>query len=216
MIRQAAAALLVSLMMTAGAPAQEAAWTPLFDGKTLEGWTHVGPGQFVVKEGLLRTEGGMGLLFYDMAKLDHGTIRVVYRTGTPRSNSGVYIRIADKPTEPWYAVHNGFEVQIADGGAAARGTGSIYTFAEAKAQPAKPQDWNTLEITLDGQKVATAINGTPVATFDASTLDPKAEPKTAPGDPARTPRVETGYIGLQNHDKDSIVEFKEVSFRPAK
>jgi hypothetical protein len=187
---------------------------PLFDGKSLDGWDHVGPGRFVIENGQLRTEGGMGLLWYSREKLGDCVIRVVYKTGTPRSNSGVYIRIADKPSDPWYAVHHGFEVQIADGGRPARGTGSVYTFAEAKAQPGKPQEWNTLEITLKGHRVSTAINGTPVAEFDAGELKPQAEERTGEGDPARGPRPESGYIGLQNHDKDSIVFFKEVSVRP--
>ena len=30
----------------------------------------------------------------------------------------------------------------------------------------------------------------------------------------RGPRPEAGYLGLQNHDKDSVVFFKEVSVRP--
>ena len=44
-------------------------WRPLFDGRTLEGWEHVGPGKFVVEDGVLRTEGGMGLLWYAREKL---------------------------------------------------------------------------------------------------------------------------------------------------
>lgn len=189
-------------------------WRPLFDGKTLEGWEHVGPGRFVVEDGQLRTEGGMGLLFYSCEKFGDCVIRVVYKLGTPRSNSGLYIRIAEKPTEPWYAVHHGFEVQIADGGKSARGTGSVYTFADAKAQPAKPGEWNTLEVTLKGNRVSTAINGAPVTEFDASELKPQATDKQGDGDPARGPRPESGYIGLQNHDKDSTVYFKEISVRP--
>lgn len=196
------------------APAQSAEWKPLFDGKSLDGWEHVGPGRFVVEDGVMRTEGGMGLLFYSREKLGDCVIKVVYKTGTPRSNSGVYIRIAEKPADPWYAVHHGFEVQIADGSQSSRGTGSIYTFAEAKAQPYKPLEWNTLEITLKGNRVSTVINGTAVADFDASELKSDAEEKTGEGDPARGPRAETGYIGLQNHDKDSQVFFKEVSVRP--
>src|SRR3954454_10734834 len=89
-------------------------WRPLFDGKSLAGWEHVGPGRFVVEDGKLRTEGGMGLLWDSREKLGHCVLRVVCRTGTERSNSGVYIRIAEKPADPWYAVHQGFEVQIAD------------------------------------------------------------------------------------------------------
>ncbi len=156
----------------------------------------------------------MGLLWYSRERLGNCILRVVYRTGTERSNSGVYVRIADKPSDPWYAVHHGFEVQIADGGRPDRGTGSIYTFAKANAQPGKPLDWNTLEITLKGNRVSTSINGVPVADFDAGGLKPLAKEVTGEGDPARGPRPEAGYIGLQNHDKDSTVFFKEVSVRP--
>lgn len=205
-------AALLSLSLAPACLAQD--WRPLFDGRGLDGWEHVGPGKFVVEDGQLRTEGGMGLLYYSREKLGDCTIKVVYKLGTPRSNSGLYVRIADKPADPWYAVHHGFEVQIADGGRSARGTGSIYTFAEARAQPAKAGEWNMLEVTLKGNRVSTAINGTPVADFDSSELKPQPEDRSGEGDPARGPRAERGYIGLQNHDKDSIVYFKEVSVRP--
>ena len=156
----------------------------------------------------------MGLLYYSRETLGDFVLRVVEKTGTARSNSGVDVRIAEKPTDPWYAVHHGFEVQIADGGRSARGTGSIYTFADAKAQPGKPLEWNTMEITLKGNRVSTAINGTTVAGFDAGELKHLAKDKTGDGDPARGPRSEAGYIGLQKHDKDSAVFFKEVLVRP--
>jgi len=34
----------------------------LFNGKNLDGWQQAGPGRFVVVNGMLKTEGGMGLL----------------------------------------------------------------------------------------------------------------------------------------------------------
>jgi hypothetical protein len=215
--RVATVAATLAFALVSGAPGLAQApsdWKPLFDGKGLDGWEHVGPGRFVVEGGELRTEDGMGLLWYSREKLGDCTIKVVYKLSTPRSNSGLYIRIADKPADPWYAVHHGFEVQIADGGRSSRGTGSIYTFADAKAQPAKPGEWNTLEVTLRGNRILTAINGTPVADFDASELKPEAKEVTGEGDPARGPRPKSGYIGLQNHDKNSVVFFKEVSVRP--
>jgi len=206
-------AALLTLTLGLGSPGSAQDWRPLFDGKGLDGWEHVGPGRFVVEGGQLRTEGGMGLLWYSREKLGDCVLRVVYRTGTERSNSGVYVRIAEKPGDPWYAVHHGFEVQIADGGKSGRGTGSVYTFAEARARPGKPLEWNTLEVTLKGNRVSTAINGTPVADFDSSVLETQAEDRTGEGDPTRGPRPGSGYIGLQNHDKDSTVYFKEVSVR---
>src|SRR6478736_4987203 len=116
------AVLALTLSTTVFAQESTPGWRALFDGKSLDGWEHTGPGRFVVEGGQLRTEGGMGLLWYSREKLGDCTIRVVYKTGTERSNSGVYIRIADKPVDPWFAVHHGFEVQIADGGGKERGT----------------------------------------------------------------------------------------------
>lgn len=156
----------------------------------------------------------MGLLFYAREKLGNCVIRVVYKTGNEQSNSGVYVRIADRPADPWYAVHHGFEVQIMDLGDEGRSTGSVYTFAKATAKPFKPADWNTMEITLKGNIIRTRINGTPVAEFDSSSLKPDSPDKTGEGSPARGPRSESGFIGLQNHDDNSTVYFKEVSVRP--
>jgi hypothetical protein len=194
-------------------PGPSPEWRPLFDGRTLDGWEHVGPGKFVVDNGLLRTEGGMGLLWYSREKLGDCVIRVVYKTAGQRDNSGVYVRIADRPKDPWYAVHHGFEVQIMDQGSRGRGTGSIYTFAKAAAAPAKPTEWNTLEVTLKGNRISTTINGVHVSEFDSSELKPESPEKTGKGDPARGPRPESGYIGLQNHDEKSVVFFKDVSVR---
>jgi hypothetical protein len=196
------------------ASATSAAWRPLFDGRSLEGWEHVGPGKFVVEDGLLRTQGGMGLLYFAREKLGNCVIRVVYKTANDHSNSGVYIRIADRPADPWYAVHHGFEVQIMDRESEGRSTGSIYTFAKAAATPFKSGEWNTLEVTLKGNHVLTTINGTQVTEFDSTSLKPESTDKTGEGDPARGPRPELGYIGLQNHDEKSTVFFKEVSVRP--
>lgn len=214
----ASLALVLASLLPAHAGATDATgkpdWRPLFDGRSLDGWEHVGPGEFVVEDGVLRTQGGMGLLWYAREKFADCVIRVVYKTGTLRSNSGVYLRIADRPTEPWFAVHHGFEIQIMDTARGGHGTGSIYTFAEAQARPAKAGEWNTLEITLKGKRIQTAINGVAVAEFDSSELQPQKTDKVGAGDPARGPRPQSGYIGLQNHDKNSLVFFKEVSVRP--
>ena len=86
-----------------------------------------------------------------------------------------------------------------------------YTFAKASAEPFKSGEWNTLEVTLKGQSVVSKINGTQVTEFDASELKAESTDKTGEGDPARGPRPETGYIGLQNHDENSVVYFKDVS-----
>ena len=185
------ALLFASLVQAHAGPPQDSSssssWRPLFDGHSLDGWDHVGPGKFVVEDGLLRTQDGMGLLWYTREKFGDCVIRVIYKTGTPRSNSGIYIRIADRPKDPWYAVHHGFEVQIMDSGREERRTGSIYTFAKATARPSKSAEWNTLEITLKANRILTAINGVPVAEFDSSDLKPQPTDTTGAGNPALVP-----------------------------
>ncbi|WP_337176524.1 DUF1080 domain-containing protein [Paludisphaera sp.] len=217
MIRRAwrvAATLSLTFALFGARSAMSEEWRALFDGKSLDGWEHVGPGQFVVEDGTLKTEGGMGLLWYTREKLGDCVIRVVYRGHAERANSGVYVRIADKPADPWFAVHNGFEVQVLDAGSPGGSTGAVYTFAPSQNRPARPLGWNTLEITLKGDRITTRLNDVPVADFDSSTLTDDAETKEGPGDPSRRPRPQAGYIGLQNHDDKSIVSYKEISVRP--
>src|SRR5687768_16647037 len=97
-----------------GTAVETTGWRRLFNGRDLEGWEHLGPGGFVVENGLLRTEGGMGLLWYTRETFGDCVLRVVYKTTDPASNSGVFVRIPDRPKDPWFAVHRGYEVQILD------------------------------------------------------------------------------------------------------
>ena len=189
------------------------AWKPLFDGKTLDGWEHVGPGGFKVKDGLLETDGGMGLLWYTKQKLGNCRLKVVYKTEAKESNSGVFIRIADRPVDPWYAVHHGYEIQICDVGDEWHTTGCLYSLTKAKSRPGLPPgEWNTMVATLEGPRVKIAINGSEVTEFDSET---SAVPERVKDyEPERGPRPEVGYIGVQNHDdagKDTHVWFKEIS-----
>jgi hypothetical protein len=189
----------------------------LFDGKSLAGWEHIGPGRFVVQDGLLKTDGGMGLLWYKGRKFGDCILRVVYKTTRQQDNSGVYVRIAEPPKDPWYAVHHGYEVQIADAksGSPYRVSGAVYTFAKAMAKPTRPAgEWNELEITLRGDRISTSLNGVRVADFNPADPAPELSPRGGMGDPEPDPRPNAGYIGLQNHDDNCVVYFKEVSVRP--
>jgi hypothetical protein len=195
---------------------KSAGWRTIFDGKSLEGWEHVGPGSMVLQDGFIRTEGGMGLSWYTKEKFGDCVIRVVYRTGSTRANSGIYVRIADKPKDPWYAVHHGYEVQISDNDDDYHGTGAIYSLSKRTARPARPPgEWNTMEITLRGEEIIISLNGTEVNRFDPTrTTVPE---RTKDYEPERGPRPTSGYIGLQNHGDvtgNAQVDFKEVSVRP--
>jgi hypothetical protein len=206
--------ILLATTTEAGDSPQTRDWRPLFNGKDLDGWEHVGPGKMVVEDGTIRTEGGMGLLWYTRESFGDCVLRVVYKTTDKASNSGVFIRIADKPKDEWYAVHHGYEVQICDVADPYHRTGAIYSLSKATEQPGKVGQWNTLEITLDGDHVKVSVNGAPVNDFDPAQPVP---PRTRDFEPERGPRPRSGYIGLQNHDdyaRGAQVYFREVSVRP--
>ena len=63
-----AAFLLIGSLLLIAAQAQTPAWKQLFNGKDLTGWKHVGPGEMTVENGLIRTHGGMGLLYWTGGK----------------------------------------------------------------------------------------------------------------------------------------------------
>lgn len=184
-------------------------WRQLFNGKDMTGWQHVGPGDFVIENGMLKSEGGMGLLWYTGEKFGNAKIRVVYKLMEKDTNSGVYIRIPEKPTEPWMPVNKGNEVQILNTGDDYHCTGVIYSFSKVLARPYKPVgEWNTLEITLDGPRTIVYLNG--VKTTDYLQGQPDS-PARHEGDPAAGVRPNFGYIGLQNHNTGSLVYFREVA-----
>lgn len=200
--------LLLTVMLFAGlAPAAE--WQQLFNGKDTTGWGMVGPGRFVIENGLLKTEGGMGLLWYKGRKFGNTTIRVVFKTASPQANSGVYIRFPEPPKDPWYAVHNGYEVQIDAAGDEWHCTGAIYSLSKVSKRAQKPAgEWNTMEITLKGKETIITLNGQQVNDFREGQPVPERQHWF---EPVRGPRAEYGYIGVQNHDRKSTVYFKEIS-----
>ena len=68
------------------------------DGKVHPDWVHIGWGGFAVDNGALRTEcdaKGLGLLVYKKERFGNCQIRVVFKGKEPKSNSGIYVRIAD-------------------------------------------------------------------------------------------------------------------------
>jgi hypothetical protein len=204
------------MMLVALAPAllaaAEPSYRPLFNGKDLDGWKMTGPGQFVIEDGLMKTEGGMGLLYFTKQKLGDCRLRVVFKTASQHANSGVVIRLPEPPPDPWYGVHNGYEVQIDAGGDEWHSTGAIYSLSKVTSRQQKPMgEWNTMDIEIRGQVTRISLNGVVVNEFQGSQAVPERKQWY---EPVRGPRPDAGYIGLQNHDRNSTVYFKEVSYLP--
>jgi hypothetical protein len=186
---------------------QEAGFTPIFDGKTLDGWKLVnghGPG-YLVQDGMIvcPKEGGGNLFTEKM--YSNFVLRFEFKL-TPGANNGIGIRAPYEGD----AAYKGMEIQILDHDDAqykgwlkpAQHHGSIYDVVAAKTGFLKPLgEWNQEEIRADGRHITVTLNGTVIV--DAN-LDDVKDPEVLKKHPglART----DGHIGLLGHG--SHVEFR--------
>lgn len=194
-------------------------WQSIFDGKDLNGWKHVGPGDMTVENGEIHTHSGMGLLYWTAGPVGNCTIRVVFRMRDDNDNSGVFVRIPVEPREQWMPVHYGYEVQIDNHPERSKTpedeyhvTGTLYSLTKPLAFPGKPgPQWNTLEITLDGPHTTVLVNGVKVTDYREGEAVPA---RKFDFEPQRGTRPNLGYMGLQNHGEHDVVFFREVSIKP--
>ena len=193
---------------------KESEWLSLFNGRDLDGWQQVGPGSFEVVDHMLKTQGGMGMLWYTREKFANFVIRVVFKLTGKEADSGVFIRIPEKPTEVWMPINKGYEIEIGDWPSDYSCTGVVYSFSKAMARPIKPMgEWNTMEITIEGPRTIVFLNGIKVTDYrEGQPVPPR---NSHGGEPAAGPRQDSGYIGLQNHPGPPVY-FREVSVRSLK
>jgi hypothetical protein len=214
--------VLVLFILTTGATANaqdKDGWKQLFNGKDLTGWKHAGPGEQYVEDGLIKSHGGMGILYWQGEKFGNCKIKVVWRMRDENSNSGIFIRIPVEPREEWMPVHYGYEVQIDNKPELSNEdeyhyTGTLYSFTKPLAKPAKPgPEWNTTEITLDGSRTIVYVNDVKVTDYKEG--DPVPERKFD-FEPYRGKRPKSGYIGIQNHSDQDVVFFREIAVKSLK
>lgn len=199
---------------------QAAGRKQLFNGKDLTGWARIPrhedappdqkPG-FKIEDGLLVSlpDSPEDDLWYTPEKIGNKTLRIVYKVSDKTANSGIFIRIPDKPKSEDDAINRGIEVQIQDSGDDYHCTGVLYSMTQAKARPAKaPGEWNTLDITMKGPRTIVKLNGVLVTDYDGVSPVP---PKKGRYEPDRGPRPDTGYIAVQHHGGAATVWFREIS-----
>jgi hypothetical protein len=180
-------------------------FTYLFNGQSIDGWRMAGQGKFVLiqYDKSLQSEGGMGLLWYSKKKYKDFVLKVDWKVSLRNDNAGVFIRFSDPDNDPLIAVNTGYEIQIDDmampDGNPLHKTGAIYNFAAPLNPRSKPVgEWNTFEIEASSQKYSVILNGE------------KIIPKFTGN------RLTEGYIGIQNHDADSHVSFKNIRIKENK
>ena len=175
------------------------AWEPLFDGKTLKGWSPSPGGEWKVVDGVIKgtsvkSDRRHGILVSD-AKYKDFTIRVVYRS--LQGNSGFYFRVDRTQTAVAVA---GFQAEI---DAAGNSIGGLYETAGrawvAQPDPAlvkkiyKPKDWNEMIVSAHGPDITVTVNGRQTVQL----LNDRGRRE--------------GHLGLQLHgSQDMDVEFKSV------
>jgi len=164
------------------------------------GWNHYGPGYFEVdqKNGVLKSQGGMGLLWYSARKFGDFVLELDFKCSRKKTNSGVFVRVPDVPTSDDYIYHS-FEIQIEDAEQGIHATGAAYDAEAPKLSASRPTgEWNHFKITFKGKRLQVELNGKPVLDWEAT---PRGKVKDFASE---------GYIGLQNHDSLSPVYFKDI------
>lgn len=177
------------------------------DGRySKHGWNHYGPGYFELdeKKGIMKGQGGMGLFWYSVKKYKDFTLELDFKCSEKNTNSGIFLRIPDIPTNNDYIYHS-FEIQIYDSGDGIHKTGAVYDAEPPRVDAFKePGEWNHFKIIFKGDRIQVELNSTEV-------IDWNAEPKGKVKDFAKE-----GYIGLQNHDSRSPVYFRNIFIKELK
>ena len=166
-------------------------WFSIFDGSTLEGWkANEHPESWSVKDGLLRGDGEASHLFYMESKCVNCEFRADVRINHG-GNSGMYFRTAFGPGFP-----AGYEAQVNSSHTDPVRTGSLYNFVSITDQLVPDNTWFNQHIIVEGNHIQIFVDG-------KKTVDFVDEKNT----------FTDGYLALQQHNRGSVVEFKNLSMR---
>ena len=205
-------ALAFLLIATGSNLAAEEGFTPLFDGKTLNGWTLLGKtgDGYLVRDGkIVCPPKGGGNLFTEKEYSDF-IIRFEFKL-EDNSNNGLGIRA---PLQKGGIAYEGMELQIINNNSERykniepwQKHGSLYHVFPAKTgYLKKPGQWNEQEVTVQGRQVKVVLNGH--AILDAN-LDSVTDPEIIKKHPGL--QREFGHIGFLGHDEP--IEFRHIRIK---
>jgi hypothetical protein len=138
--------LVLGMTMPGFALAQEGTWVPLFDGKSLDGWTVLelgkapGGSRWQVKDGVIEGSGLQSMLFSPRGDYKNFRYRAELKINDG-GNSGMYIRT---PKEATFS--KGYEIQVNSTHKDPIKTGSVYTYVHVYKQLVPPDTYFTQEI----------------------------------------------------------------------
>jgi sugar phosphate isomerase/epimerase len=164
-----------------------------------DGWNHYGPGYFECdpKTGVLRGQGGMGLLWYSK-KVKDFVLECDFKCSAETTNSGIFLRVPSVPGSDDYIYHS-IEIQIDDTSTGIHHTGAAYDIEPPRVPASLPAgEWNHFKIEFKGWHLRVELNGKLVLDWEAH-----------PGGKVKD-LVPEGYIGFQNHDSQSAPYFRNI------
>ena len=194
-------------------------WVLLFDGKTTAGWMSPREQPLPsshVQDGSLNPHPCDYMLVYEKP-LENFVLSLDFKI-TPQCNSGVFVRTRSLTPRPGKDVgFNGIEIAIdATTEPSFHSTGAIYDLVPTRINAMKPVgEWNHLQVTSQGARLAVELNGKSVSTID---LDQWTEANKRPDgsthkfDIAYRDHPRRGYIGLQDHGSDCW--FRNIKLKP--
>lgn len=171
-------------------------WVKMFDGKTLNGWkANERPESWSVKNGAIVGDGDVSHLFWMKEECENCEFKAMVKI-SHEGNSGMYFRAAFGPGWP-----KGYEAQVNSTHKDWRRTGGLYAIADVKEQLVPPDTWWEQHIIAQGNHIVIKVNG-----------------KTVVDHVDEQNRFTKGYLALQQHNKGSVVEYKDLMYRrlPAK
>ena len=184
--------------------------SPIFDGRSLDGWAGAVENYEVV-DGLIRCKPGKGGVLYHGREYSDFVARVEFRVPAG-GNNGLAIRYPGQGAASSTAM---CELQILDDSAEQYARldprqyhGSVYGMVAARRGYLRPAgEWNFQEVTVQGPRIKVELNGTVIVDADVSKVTEFMGGKPHPGKD-RT----SGYFGFAGHDDP--VAFRNVSIRP--
>jgi len=193
-------ALLLARVTTFGAADSEDGFTPIFDGKTFEGWkTSIdNTNTWKIDDGAFLASGPTAHIFYvgDEKPFKNFELKVDVLTVT-NSNGGIYFHTAYQ--EKGFP-RAGFECQVNVSHSDWIKTGSLYGLVNIGMTPAQDNKWWTQHIIVRGRKVTVKIDGKTVLEYN--------EPQGAQSGTGK--KLGEGTFALQAHDPKSVIRYKNI------
>jgi hypothetical protein len=194
-------------------------WLLLFDGHSLAGWktSSEKPSNKPVEDESLNPHGCGGYMLIHERPWGDFVLSLDFKIA-PKCNSGIFLRTWPlTPREGKDVGFNGIEVAVDDTTTAGmHDTGAIYDLVAPVKNAMKPAgEWNHIEITCDGPKIAIVLNGERVNEIN---LDEWTTPNRRPDgsehkfDVVYRDHPRRGYIGLQDHGGECW--YKNIKLKP--